>query len=161
MNAYQTLIKMTKSKVNFKIIIYYLIVTVLIALSLYNFNINRLFFSILIGILLVFMAVNRATIIKIKNNTVFIVDYYLFVPFVRKKYVLSYVNSIKVTKEKISAGLGYSDNIFADIFIGYLLGFFWSQATCAIEFNLKTNNEQQIVNVNSPIDQVKKILLHQ
>jgi hypothetical protein len=97
-----------------------------------NFAINPVFFSIMIGLIVVLWTINRSTIIKVEDE-IKIIDIYLFIPVVRKKIDKKELQTIEVKKVDTDEGFGISNNIFLDIIIIYLFGFYWSQPLSSIK----------------------------
>jgi energy-coupling factor transporter transmembrane protein EcfT len=148
---------MKKTFIGTRIIIYYVILLILMILCIMNFAINPVFFSIMIGLIVVLWTINRSTIIKVEDE-IKIIDIYLFIPVVRKKIDKKELQTIEVKKVDTDEGFGISNNIFLDIIIIYLFGFYWSQPLSSINYKLKGKPKLENIKLNLTAKSVKKVL---
>ena len=148
---------MKKTFIGTRIIIYYVILLILMALCIMNFTINPVFFSIMIGLIIILWTINRSTIIKV-GDEIKIIDFYLFVPVVRKKIDKKELQTIEVTKVNPDEGFGISNNIFLDIIIIYFFGFYWSQPLSSINYKLIGKSKLENIKLNLSAKSVKKVL---
>ena len=138
---------MKKTFIGTRIIIYYFILLILLVLCIMNFTINPMFFGIMIGLIIILWTINRSTIIKV-GDEIKIIDFYLFVPVVRKKIDKKELQTIEVAKVTPDEGFGISNNIFLDIIIIYIFGFYWSQPLSSINYKLKGKSKFENIKLN-------------
>jgi len=111
----------------------------------------------MIGLLLVLWTFNKFTIVAV-GDEIKIIDFYLFLPIVRRKFKVSDIQSINVVKMESEDSLGLSDNVFLDIIIVYVFGFYWSQPQSILNYRLKGNTSEERIKLNLTANSVKKVL---
>lgn len=148
---------MKRTFISAKLLIYYTILLILMILCIIYFSINPIFFSIMIGLIIILWVFNRSTIIEV-GKEIKIIDFYLFLPVIRKRINRKDLESIKVTKMISDDGFGISDNVFLDIIIVYIFGFYWSQPQSIINYKVKGKPTDEKIKLNLTASSVKKVL---
>jgi len=139
---------------NPKIILHWILTLSVITLIVYNIELNRVLFSVFIGILLLSLIMNRTHFIRVDERAIKILkNNFLFVRTYNTEILLQNIDKVEIKDNgftlPVIRGIGLSGNLWIDFIFTFGTGVIWYGSRYSVLIHKGNSIEEYYLNFHS------------